>query len=464
MAKSKTVFVCRNCGTESPKWIGKCPSCAQWNTFSEEAIVKTSGIASTNFTMANAVPVKLHEVDFKSQPRLDTQTGELNRVLGGGLVRGSVILIGGEPGIGKSTLALQVALAMSNYKVLYISGEESVQQLSMRAERIGRKNDNCYVLSEISLQNIFNHLQNLKPEILIVDSVQTLQDETLESSPGSISQIRECAGKLMKFAKETATPVFLIGHITKDGTLAGPKILEHIVDTVLLFEGDQHYLYRILRASKNRFGATDELGIFEMLQEGLKEVNNPSEVLINNNNEGLSGITTAATIDGIRPFLIEVQALVSTAAYGTPQRVSTGYDVRRLNMLLAVLERRAGFKLATRDVFLNLAGGLRVTDPALDLAVIGAIISSSVDKPITKKTCFSAEVGLSGEIRPVSRIENRIREAGRLGFTSIMISGAYEKINLPGKESVKVVKVNRIDEALKRLFRDEGQGTRKHDF
>jgi DNA repair protein RadA/Sms len=455
MAKAKTVFVCRNCGTEASKWIGKCPSCGQWNTFSEEAIIKTSGIADTHFAQSPSVPVKLHEVDSKSQPRLDTQTGELNRVLGGGLVRGSVILIGGEPGIGKSTLALQVALAMSNYKVLYISGEESVQQISMRAERIGSKNENCYVLSEISLQQIFNHLQNLKPDILIIDSVQTLQDETLESSPGSISQIRECAGKLMKYAKETATPVFLIGHITKDGTLAGPKILEHIVDTVLLFEGDQHYLYRILRASKNRFGATAELGIFEMLNNGLKEVNNPSEVLINNNNEGLSGIATAATIDGIRPFLIEVQALVSTAAYGTPQRVSTGYDVRRLNMLLAVLERKAGFKIATRDVFLNLAGGLRVTDPALDLAVIAAVISSGVDKPITKKMCFTAEVGLSGEIRPVNRIENRIREAGRLGFTSIMISGAYEKINMPEKDKIKVIKVNRVEEALKKLFREE---------
>jgi len=453
MAKAKTVFICRNCGTEAAKWIGKCPSCGQWNTFNEEMVVKTSGVADAPFfSNENAIPVKLHEVDSKSQPRMDTQTGELNRVLGGGLVKGSVILIGGEPGIGKSTLALQVALAMSNYKVLYISGEESVQQISMRAERIGRQNENCYVLSEISLQRIFNHLQNLKPDIVIIDSIQTLQDEAMESSPGSISQIRECAGKMMKYAKETSTPVFLIGHITKDGTLAGPKILEHIVDTVLLFEGDQHYMYRILRASKNRFGATDELGIFEMMQDGLKEIQNPSEILINKSNEGLSGITTAATIDGIRPFLIEVQALVSTAAYGTPQRVSTGYDIRRLNMLLAVLERRAGFKLATRDVFLNLAGGLRVTDPALDLALIGAILSSAVDKPITKKMCFSAEVGLSGEIRPVTRIENRIREAGRLGFTSIMISGAYDKINMPGKEQVHVIKVNRVEEAVKKLF------------
>jgi DNA repair protein RadA/Sms len=455
MAKAKTVFVCRNCGTEAPKWIGKCPSCGEWNTFIEEVVTRTSNVAQSPFSIGNAIPVRLHEVDPRSQPRIDTQTGELNRVLGGGLVRGSMVLIGGEPGIGKSTLALQVALAMRNYKVLYISGEESVQQISMRAERIGHTNESCFVLNEVSLQSIFTHLQQMKPDILIIDSVQTLQDETLESSPGSITQIRECAGKLMKFAKETATPVLLIGHITKDGTLAGPKILEHIVDTVLLFEGDQHYLYRILRATKNRFGATAELGIFEMLQDGLREVDNPSEVLINKSNEGLSGITTAATIDGIRPFLIEVQALVSTAVYGTPQRVSTGYDVRRLNMLLAVLERRAGFKLATRDVFLNLAGGLRVTDPALDLSVIGAILSSGVDKPVTKKMCFSAEVGLSGEIRPVNRIESRVREAGRLGFTSIMISGAYDKINLPGKEPIKIIKVNRVEEALKKLFKEE---------
>jgi DNA repair protein RadA/Sms len=454
MAKSKTVFVCRSCGTEAAKWIGRCPSCGEWNTFMEEVVAKTSGAASLPFGTGSQPPVRLHEINREEYPRLDTQTGELNRVLGGGLVRGSVVLIGGEPGIGKSTLALQVALAMNRYKVLYISGEESAQQIRMRADRIGHVNENCYVLSEISLQQIFTRLQQLSPDILIVDSVQTLQDENLESSPGSISQIRECAGKLMKYAKETSTPVFLIGHITKDGTLAGPKILEHIVDTVLLFEGDQHYMYRILRATKNRFGATDELGIFEMQHDGLKEVPNPSEVLISRKDEGLSGITTAATIDGARPFLIEVQALVSTAAYGTPQRISTGYDVRRLNMLLAVLERRAGFKIATRDVFLNLAGGIRVTDPALDLAVIGAVLSSGVDKAISKNMCFCAEVGLSGEIRPVTRIENRIREAGRLGYTSIMVSGGCERINLPVGETIRVVKVNRVEEAVKKLFRE----------
>jgi DNA repair protein RadA/Sms len=455
MAKTKTVFVCRSCGFEAPKWIGKCPSCGEWNTFSEEIVVKTNTTSAAFFSPNDNSPVRIHEVDSKSQARIDTRIVELNRVLGGGLVRGSVVLIGGEPGIGKSTLALQVALAMNNYRVLYISGEESARQIKMRADRIGSTNENCYVLSEVFLQKIFTHLQQLNPDILIIDSVQTLQDEILESSPGSISQIRECAGKLMKFAKDTSTSVFLIGHITKDGTLAGPKILEHIVDTVLLFEGDQHYLYRILRATKNRFGATEELGIFEMQHNGLREVTNPSEVLINQDNEGLSGIATAATIDGMRPFLIEVQALVSTAAYGVPQRVSTGYDVRRLNMLLAVLERKAGFKLATRDVFLNLAGGLRVTDPALDLAVISAILSSGLDKALAKKLCFSAEIGLSGEIRPVTRIENRVREAGRLGYTGIMISGAYAKINLPDKEQIKVIRVNRVEEAVKKLFRGE---------
>jgi DNA repair protein RadA/Sms len=457
MAKAKTVFICSNCGTEAPKWIGRCPSCGEWNTFTEEVVVKKRPGRDVAYSSTGAAPVRLHEISRESHERIDTRTGELNRVLGGGLVPGSVVLIGGEPGIGKSTLALQMAMGMTDSTVLYVSGEESPRQIRMRADRIGRVHENCYILSEVSLQNLLTYLNQLKPGIVIVDSVQTLQDETLESSPGSISQIRECAAKLMKYAKETATPVFLIGHITKDGTLAGPKILEHIVDTVLLFEGDRHYLYRILRATKNRFGATDELGIFEMQHNGLKEVDNPSEVLINKNNEGLSGITTGVTIDGIRPFLIEVQALVSTAAYGTPQRVSTGYDVRRLNMLLAVLERRAGFKLSMRDVFLNLAGGLRVTDPALDLAIIGAVLSSNLDRAVTKKMCFSAEVGLSGEIRPVNRIESRIKEAGRLGFATVMISGAYDKISLHGIDNIRVIRVNRVEEAVKQVFSAKSQ-------
>lgn len=453
MVKNRSVFFCRNCGFEAPKWIGKCPSCGQWNTFIEEKLVSGGSSKIKSFSQNIAEPLRISEISPEKLPRISTQIDELNRVLGGGLVKGSVVLIGGEPGIGKSTLALQVALAMHDIKVLYVSGEESVEQIRMRADRMKAGNENCYVLTEVLLENIFTRLEQLKPDVLIVDSVQTLQDEENGSSPGSISQIRDCAAKLLKYAKETATPVFLIGHITKDGTLAGPKILEHIVDTVLLFEGDQQYFFRILRAVKNRFGATTELGIFEMMQEGLREVKNPSEVLINTNHEELSGISIAATIDGIRPFLIEVQALVSTAAYGIPQRVSSGYDLRKLNMLLAVLERRAGFKLATRDVFLNLAGGLRVTDPAIDLAVISAILSSSLDKPIGEKVCFSAEVGLSGEIRPVSRIENRIREAERLGFTEIIISTAYNKINLPAKTEIRLLKVNRLEDALKRLFK-----------
>ncbi|MBN2480877.1 MAG: DNA repair protein RadA [Bacteroidales bacterium] len=452
MGKTKSIFVCTNCGMEAPKWIGRCPSCGQWNTFREVTGFSGRTSGSKSFSRNMAEPFRLSEVSPERLPRLDTRIGELNRVLGGGLVKGSVVLIGGEPGIGKSTLALQVALAMNDLKVLYISGEESVEQIRMRADRLKAGSDHCYVLSEVLLENIFSHLEKLKPDVVIVDSVQTLQDEGNESSPGSISQIRDCAAQLLKFGKETGTPVLLIGHITKDGSLAGPKILEHIVDTVLLFEGDQQYFFRILRAAKNRFGATTELGIFEMLHEGLREVKNPSEVLINTNNEELSGISVAATIDGIRPFLIEVQALVSTAAYGIPQRVSSGYDLRKLNMLLAVLERRAGFKLAVRDVFLNLAGGLRVTDPAIDLAVIAAILSSSLDKTVGKKRCFSAEVSLSGEIRPVSRIESRIREAERLGFDEIMISAAHGRINLPAKKDIVMVKVNRLEEAVKLLF------------
>ncbi len=452
MAKIKTVFVCRNCGAEAPKWLGKCPACGEWNTYIEETYYIKGASGKTISQKENALPLRLSEISSSDEIRLDTGIGEFNRVLGGGLVLGSVVLIGGEPGIGKSTLALQMALNLKKEKILYISGEESTRQIKLRAERIGLSNENCYFLSETSLENIINQITHLKPGLVIVDSVQTLQDDTLESSPGSISQVRECTVKLLKLAKESFIPFILIGHITKDGLLAGPKILEHIVDTVLLFEGDHQYLYRILRSTKNRFGTTAELGIFEMSQYGLKEVLNPSEILINLNNEGLSGTAIGATVDGIRPFLIEVQALVSSAAYGTPQRISTGYDVRRLNMLLAVLEKRAGFKLATRDVFLNIAGGIRINDPALDLAVIIAVLSSNFDYPVKKNICFSAEVGLSGEIRPVNRIDQRIREAEKLGFKTILISSGYEKKSIASGKEISIITVSRVDEAIKFLF------------
>lgn len=452
MAKTKTVFFCRNCGAEAPKWLGKCPACGEWNTYIEETVYAKSNAGKAISHKENPVPLRLSEISTSDEIRMDTGIGEFNRVLGGGLVLGSVVLIGGEPGIGKSTLALQMALNLNNEKILYISGEESTRQIKLRAERIGLSNDNCFFLSETLLENIINQITQLKPGLVIVDSVQTLQDDSLESSPGSISQVRECTVKLLKFAKESFIPFILIGHITKDGLLAGPKILEHIVDTVLLFEGDHQHLYRILRSTKNRFGTTAELGIFEMSQSGLKEVLNPSEILINLNNEGLSGTAIGATIDGLRPFLIEVQALVSSAAYGTPQRISTGYDVRRLNMLLAVLEKRAGFKLATRDVFLNIAGGIRISDPALDLAVIIAVLSSNFDYPVNKNICFSAEVGLSGEIRPVNRIDQRIREAEKLGFKTILISSGYDKKSLASVKNISVITVSRIDEAIKYLF------------
>jgi DNA repair protein RadA/Sms len=452
MAKSKTVYFCRNCGAEAPKWLGKCPACGEWNSYIEEVIHSKPASEKHIRTGTPAKPVKLSEISAGDEIRLDTCIAEFNRVLGGGLVQGSVVLLGGEPGIGKSTLALQMALSLTREKVLYVSGEESTRQIKIRAERVGLSNDNCYFLSETSLDPIFNQIAALNPALVIIDSVQTLVDESLDSSPGSISQVRECAVKLLRFAKESSTPVILIGHITKDGTLAGPKVLEHIVDTVLIFEGDHQYLYRILRSTKNRFGTTAELGIFEMQQSGLREVSNPSEILINKNNEGLSGVAIGATIDGVRPFLIEVQALVSSAAYGTPQRISTGYDVRRLNMLLAVLEKRAGFKLAQRDVFLNIAGGIKISDPALDLAVIVAVLSSSFDRPVRKNICFSAEVGLSGEIRPVNRIEQRIREAEKLGFKTMLISSGYENKLSHSPERINVIPVNRVEEALKVLF------------
>lgn len=449
MSKTKTVFVCRNCGAEALKWTGRCPSCGEWNTFTEEAQVITKNQTVSAGYSGQQKPVRLEEVNPMEVPRLDTRIGELNRVLGGGLVKGSVLLIGGEPGIGKSTLALQAAMAMDDVKVLYVSGEESIEQIRLRADRIRAGNKNCFVLNDVMIDSILGHIEVMKPDVVIIDSVQTMQDEDNTSSPGTVTQIRNCAIKLMRYAKETVTPVILIGHITKDGLLAGPKVLEHIVDTVLIFEGDTQHMFRMLRPAKNRFGATTELGIFEMLQEGLKEVTNPSEIFVDINDEGLSGVSVAATIDGIRPFLIEVQALVSTAAYGIPQRVCSGFDVRRLNMLLAVLEKRAGFKLGTRDVFINLAGGLRVTDPALDLAVVSAVLSSGFDRPVKGKVCFTGEIGLSGEVRPVSRIENRIIEAERLGFENIVISASHKKIKAG---DIRLIKVSRIEEALKHVF------------
>jgi DNA repair protein RadA/Sms len=451
MAKNKSVFVCQNCGAEAVKWIGRCPSCGEWNSYVEEVARKES-THSTSYKGSNNNPQKLSEITSMREERIDTQSAELNRILGGGLVPGSLVLIGGEPGIGKSTLALQVALKMKNQRTLYISGEESNQQIKLRADRLGIPNDNCQVLGETLLENILLHLEKQKPDIAVIDSVQTLYTEAIESSPGSVSQIRECTARLMRFAKETHTPLFLIGHINKEGTIAGPKVLEHIVDTVLQFEGDHHHVYRILRSAKNRFGSTAELGIFEMRGDGLREVTNPSEILITHSDESLSGVAVAATIDGIRPFLIEVQALVSSAVYATPQRSSTGFDLRRLSMLLAVLEKRAGFKLATKDVFLNIAGGIKVNDPAIDTAVIAAILSSNIDVATGKDTCMAGEVGLSGEIRPVNRIEQRISEAAKLGFSRIIVS----KYNLKGLElkryPIEVVGVAKVENLVRELF------------
>jgi DNA repair protein RadA/Sms len=453
MAK-KTIFVCSQCGNDSPKWLGRCPICGEWNTYVEEVItpkrsrLQVSGL--TNYETQKVQPVLLRQIDTGEEIRMDMNDGELNRVLGGGLVPGSMILIGGEPGIGKSTLVLQTILKLKNYKTLYVSGEESARQLKIRAERLGTEHENIYILCETNLEQIFIHINNLKPDLLIIDSVQTVYTERVESSTGSVTQVRESAASLLKFAKETGTPILLIGHINKEGSIAGPKVLEHIVDTVLQFEGDQHYMYRVLRNIKNRFGSTSELGIYEMRQNGLREVSNPSELLLTQNHEGLSGAAIAAAIEGIRPFLIETQALVSTAAYGTPQRSATGFDIRRMNMLLAVLEKRAGFKLIQKDVFLNIAGGLRVNDPAMDLSVIAAILSSSLDIAIEREICMSGEVGLSGEIRPVNRIEQRILEAEKLGFKKILIP----QNNLKNKSNsdIEIVSVKKVEEAFRELF------------
>lgn len=455
MAKIKKSFVCQSCGTNSPKWIGKCPSCGEWNTYVEEILStgKTPSFsADSDGQQKQNKPQKLKEIDVEKEPRIKLNDDEFNRVLGGGVVPGSLTLIGGEPGIGKSTLLLQVALETKNIKILYVSGEESAQQIKMRASRIGEINDDSFILTETSTQHIFQHVKSLQPNLLIIDSIQTLHTSLIESSPGSISQIRECTAELMKFAKETATPVMIIGHINKEGHIAGPKVLEHMVDTVLQFEGDRNHIYRLLRAVKNRFGSTNELGIYEMQGNGLKEVSNPSEILISNRDKSLSGIAISATMEGLRPILIETQALVSTAAYGTPQRSSTGFDLRRLSMLLAVLEKRCGFRLGIKDVFLNIAGGIKVDDPAIDLAVVCAILSSNEDIPISPDICFAAEVGLSGEIRPVNRIDQRMREAEKLGFEKVVVSSYNMKGLKKGDFAIEIIDVYKIEEVFRFLF------------
>ena len=477
MAKDKIQYVCTNCGQESPKWIGKCPACGQWNTFKEIKVPASppklggvsagrGGLNTTHSSQSTAATVgralRLRDISSHDDPRIDMHDEELNRVLGGGLVPGSIVLLGGEPGIGKSTLSLQTMLHLPEMKILYVSGEESAHQLKMRAERLtlpapqgegsGVGSDNFLILCENSLEAIFEHIKEEQPELVVIDSIQTIMTEDVESSAGSIAQVRECASALLRFAKSSGVPVILIGHITKEGTLAGPKILEHIVDTVIQFEGDQHYMYRILRSIKNRFGSTSELGIYEMQQNGLRQVSNPSELLLTQDHEGLSGIAISSAIEGVRPFLVETQALVSTAAYGTPQRSATGFDQRRLNMLLAVLEKRVGFKLMQKDVFINIAGGLRVTDLAMDLSVIAAVLSSNVDTPIDAGWCMCGEVGLSGEVRPVNRIEQRIAEAEKLGFTDMIIP----KYNLQGfdrkKYHITLHPVRKVEEALRALF------------
>lgn len=459
-AKSKTVFFCQSCGTQSPKWIGRCPACGEWNTYVEEVIQlagKHGGMEAWKRGGGEAgkrggVPVKVLEIKSEEGKRETTQNGELDRVLGGGLVPGSIILVGGEPGIGKSTLMLQVALQMKGRKILYVTGEESAQQIKMRAERLKVKNDECYIMTETGTAQILHHADEIRPEMIIIDSIQTLQTDILDSPAGSISQIRECAAEMQRFAKTTATPVILIGHIIKDGSLAGPKILEHMVDTVLTFEGERNYGYRILRSVKNRFGPTSELGIFEMHDNGLREVTNPSEILISQREHDVSGVAIAASIEGLRPMLIEIQALVSSAAYGTPQRSTTGFDVRRLNMLLAVLEKRSGFRLGAKDVFLNIAGGLRVDDPAIDLAVVTAILSSNADISIENKTCFAAEVGLSGEIRAISRVEQRVAEAEKLGFERIFLSKYNKKALDQKKYKIKLVFASTVADVVRGIF------------
>ena len=462
MAKDKTVYVCSNCGQESAKWIGKCPSCGQWNTFKELRVsADTGSLAARNAAVdmhramshSGAKPMFLKDISSQDEPRIDMHDNELNRVLGGGLVRGSIVLLGGEPGIGKSTLTLQTVLNMPDRRILYVSGEESAHQLKMRAMRINPDAaDNVMILCETSLEDIFKHIAEVKPEFVVIDSIQTISTADVDSSPGSVTQVRECASALLRFAKTSGVPVLLIGHINKEGTIAGPKILEHIVDTVIQFEGDNHYMYRILRSTKNRFGSTAELGIYEMHQQGLRQVANPSELLLSQDHNGLSGIAISSAIEGVRPFLVETQALVSSAAYGTPQRSATGFDQRRLNMLLAVLEKRVGFKLMQKDVFVNIAGGLRVTDLAMDLSVIAAVLSSNVDTAIETGWCMAGEVGLSGEVRPVSRIVQRIAEAQKLGFTDMIVPSHNMQGLDTAKFKISLHPVRKVEEALRYLF------------
>jgi DNA repair protein RadA/Sms len=451
MSKVKTTFICDNCGSNFPKWQGQCTSCKSWNSISEEVILKSkinTWESESVKKIKSSFPQKISNIVYKEEDRLVTSDTEFNRVLGGGIVPGSLILLGGEPGIGKSTLLLQIAIRLP-YSTLYVSGEESQSQIKMRANRMNHESDDCYVLTEVNLESIFKQIEKTKPQILIIDSIQTLKTELVDSAPGSVSQIKTCTSELINFAKKTSTPVIIIGHITKDGNIAGPKILEHMVDTVLQFEGDRNHVYRILRVNKNRFGSTNEIGVYEMNVKGLKEITNPSEILISKKNQELSGNAISATIEGMRPFMIEVQALVSTAVYGTPQRSSTGYNSKRLNMLLAVLEKRVGFRLASKDVFLNITGGISVDDTALDLAVVAAVISSNEDIVLNEKYCFAAEVGLSGEIRPVQRLEQRITEAEKLGFSKIFIS-KFSKLNVSPK-SIKIIYLSKIEDLINNL-------------
>ena len=459
MAKVKKAYFCRECGFDAPKWLGRCPSCGAWNSFTEEIVAKESGsipAVVAGKSVPASKPQRVAEIECGTTQRIDTGNGEVNRVLGGGLVAGSLILLGGEPGIGKSTLSLQLALSDNGLKTLYVSGEESAEQIKLRAERIGIRNENCIVYTETLLENIVAQIEEIRPDMVVIDSIQTMYTDLIDSSAGSVSQIRECAATLLKYAKGSGTPIFIIGHITKDGTIAGPKILEHIVDVVLQFEGDGNNTYRILRGIKNRFGATFEIGVFEMLHDGLRSVENPSEILLTHYDEPLSGIAVGASVDGIRPYLIEVQALVGTAAYGTPQRNATGYDTRRMNMLLAILEKRIGMKMFQKDVFLNFAGGFKVADTGLDLAIVAAVISSYFDRPIDDGVCLAGEIGLSGEVRPAPRTEQRIAEAARLGFKRIIVSGYAAK---PHKKigGIEVVRINSIGELAREIFRSTAE-------